>query len=62
MGTVRVRGAGHPGDPFQVIVALTDKDVEHAQAPESVVFDVPEMAYEADPQIRTVVVQIETDD
>lgn len=58
MGSVRVRGSGHHGDPFQVVVALTDADVESARAPESIVIDVAEMGYGSDPQIRTVVVQV----
>lgn len=59
MGTVRVRGAGHPGDPFQVVIVLTENDVEKARAPESIVLDAPEMGYDADPQVRTVVIQID---
>lgn len=62
MGTVRVRGAGHADDPFQVYVTLRPEDLEAARAPESVVLDAPDMAYEADPQVRTVVVQIEDND
>lgn len=58
MGTVRVRGAGHPGDPFQIVLTLTDRDVADARAPESFVLDAPDMGYEADPQVRTVVVQV----
>lgn len=40
MATVKVRGAGHPGDPFQVLIALTDDDLDRARAPESIVLDV----------------------
>lgn len=58
MGTVRVRGAGHPGDPFQIILTLTEHDIQAAKAPESIVLDNPDAGYEADPQVRTVVVQI----
>jgi hypothetical protein len=53
MGTVNVHGVGHPGDPFQVIVTLTAKDVDAARAPESIVLDNPDAGYDADPQIRT---------
>ncbi|MGI8680520.1 MAG: hypothetical protein ACR2LX_17930 [Jatrophihabitans sp.] len=62
MGSVHVRGSGHPGDPFQVVVALTKADTESARAPESIVIDVTEMDYGADPQIRTVVVQVIDDE
>ena len=58
MGSIQLRGAGHPGDPFQVVVALTQADINAARAPESIVIDVAEMGYGADPQIRTVVVQV----
>ncbi len=58
MATVHVRGAGHPGDPCQIVVTLSEDDVKRARAPESIVLDVSAMSYNADPQIRTVVVQI----
>lgn len=51
MGTVRVRGAGHPGDPFQTILTLTEHDIQAAKAPESIVLDNPDAGYEADPTV-----------
>ncbi len=60
MASIEVRGSGHPGDPFQVILALTDNDVADARAPGSIVVE-PDMGYGADPQIRTVVVRIADD-
>lgn len=62
MGSVQVRGSGHSGDPFQVVVTLTEADIESARAPESIVIDVTEMGYGSDPQIRTVVVQVIDDE
>lgn len=32
--------------------------MNRARAPESIVLDAPDTAYEADPQIRTVIIQI----
>ncbi|MDQ6937516.1 MAG: hypothetical protein M3140_07365 [Actinomycetota bacterium] len=61
MATVGVRGAGHPGDPFQVRLVLSEDDVNRARAPESLVLDPPDVSYDADPQIRTVIVQISDD-
>lgn len=58
MGTVHVRGAGHPGDPFEVTLTLTGENITAARAPESIVLDASDVACEADPQIRTVVVQV----
>lgn len=57
MASIEVRGSGHQGDPFQVLLTLTQRDISDARAPESIVVE-PDMGYGADPQIRTVVVQV----
>lgn len=57
MATVRVRGAGHPDDPFQVLVVLGEDDVNCART------RIPRPGptsheYDADHQTRAVVAQI----
>ena len=57
MATVNIVGAGHPGDPFQVQVMLKEADLEHARSTRGLILDA-KAGYDADPQIRTVIVQI----
>jgi hypothetical protein len=50
-----------PLRPLPVRISLTEDDIAAARAPESIVLEPPDMADEADPQVRAVVIQIETD-
>jgi hypothetical protein len=60
MASIIVRGSGHQDDPFQILLTLTDRDIADARAPESIVVE-PDIGYGADPQIRTVIVQVADD-
>lgn len=62
MADVKIVGAGHPGDPFQVQILLQEGDLEQCRAQRGLVLDVTATGYEADPQIRTVIVQIAAPD
>jgi hypothetical protein len=58
MATVRIVGAGHPGDPFQVEILMKENDLDHARSARGLILDPPQMGYDADPQIRTIIVTI----
>lgn len=57
MAKMNIVGAGHPGDPFQVQIFLDEHDLEHARSARGLTLDA-ELGYDADPQIRTVIIQI----
>lgn len=58
MAKVNIVGAGHPGDPFQVQILLEEQDLEQVRSARGLILDVGAMGYDADPQIRSVIVQI----
>lgn len=58
MATVNIVGAGHPGDPFQVRILLEEGDLDTVRSARGLVLDSPQLGYDADPQVRSVTVQI----
>lgn len=58
MATVNMVGAGHPGDPFQVQILMEENDLEHARSARGLILDPPQMGYNADPQIRSIVITL----
>lgn len=58
MATLNIAGAGHPGDPFQVQIVLKEADLEDARSARGLILEPADLGYDADPQIRTVVVQV----
>ncbi|MEO8749230.1 MAG: hypothetical protein ABI384_02435 [Allobranchiibius sp.] len=58
MATVNIVGAGHPGDPFQVQILMEENDLEHARSAHGLILDPPQMGYNADPQIRSIIITI----
>jgi hypothetical protein len=58
MATVNIVGVGHPGDPFQVSILMEENDLEHARSTRGLILDPPQMGYNADPQIRSIVITL----
>lgn len=58
MATVNIVGAGHPGDPFQVQILMEENDLEHARSARGLILDPPQMGYNSDPQIRSIIITI----
>ncbi|MDQ6850989.1 MAG: hypothetical protein M3070_13780 [Actinomycetota bacterium] len=62
MAELKVIGAGHPGDPFQVQIGLDEGDLDTARSKRGLILDAANMGYDDDPQVRTVVVHIVSSD
>lgn len=58
MATVNIVGAGHPGDPFQVQILMDENDLDHARSARGLILDPPQMGYNADPQIRSIIITL----
>mgnify|MGYP001795317834 CR=1 FL=1 len=58
MATVNIVGACQPGDPFQVQILMEENDLEHARSARGLILDPPQMGYNADPQIRSIVITL----
>jgi hypothetical protein len=58
MARTNIVGAGHRGDPFQVQILLEEGDLDQARSGRGLILDVAAMSYDADPQIRSVIVSI----
>ncbi|MGI8880237.1 MAG: hypothetical protein ACR2KJ_06945 [Jatrophihabitans sp.] len=56
MATVNIVGAGHPRDPFQVQILMGENDLDDARSAPGLILDPPQMGYDADPQIRSIII------
>lgn len=57
MANVNIAGAGHADDPFQLQILLDESDLDEARTSRGLILDAG-MGYEADPQIRSVIIQM----